>query len=97
MSIALGLLWSIRLCAQSHQTLTIKQKWQPLSLYSGPQIDIRLFSISNNLEGYKQQSIGRAVPKRVRHGLAMLAGLYVAFYLFSYPLFDIYKLRCLNL
>lgn len=28
----------------------------------------------------------------MRHGLTTLAGLYVAFYLFSYPLFDIYKL-----
>lgn len=54
--------------------------------------DIRLFSISNNIKTYKQQCIGLALPKRTRRAFATVAGLYVAFYLFSYPLFDIYKL-----
>ncbi|CAG37433.1 hypothetical protein [Desulfotalea psychrophila] len=53
--------------------------------------DHDIFKISANTALYKQKRIGLALPYKLRHTVWAMAGIYLAFYLFSYPLFDLYK------
>ena len=52
---------------------------------------MRLFSLRSNFANYKEHCLGLQPRKRLRHALTLAASCYVAFYLFSYPLFDLYK------